>query len=178
MNQENDDMLARFYASIPKRLDVETLRSIPDEDLLMKLNDFIFVRVRKDASQEYELVGQLSPGLRALYLTMTVDGEINNGGWNQYYYNTQGVFASDAVAAFEYFGAAEHAALMREANEVRAAEESDMARFDDGTIESFSKSYEVTRLGPLDERYMSLGDDLSKLHIAKIRDFPEQFTGE
>lgn len=31
----------------------------------------------------------------------TVGGEVNNGGFDQYYFNTAGKFASDAVAAFE-----------------------------------------------------------------------------
>lgn len=104
---------------------------------------------------------------------------MNNGGFNQYYFNTDGAFASDAVAAFEYFGAREHAGLMKEANAVRAAEAAEMAKFKArGTIEAFSESYEHSRLGPLDDRFYKLTENLSQLRIARIRQKPDEFAGE
>jgi len=75
---------------------------------------------------------------------------MTHGGFNQYYYNTDGKFAEAAVAAFEFFGAKEHANPMREANAIRRAEAAAMARFKDaGTIEAFSESYKHTKLSPL-----------------------------
>jgi hypothetical protein len=104
---------------------------------------------------------------------------VNNGGFNQYYFNTDGRFASEAVSAFEYFAATEHAALMREANSVRALEASEMAKFRErGTLEAFSESYEHSKLGPLDERFYKLSENLSQLRIGRIRQMPEQFAGE
>jgi hypothetical protein len=104
---------------------------------------------------------------------------VNNGGFNQYYYNTDDRFASDAVAAFEYFGAAEHAVLMREANAIRAGEAASLKKYKDvGTIEAFSESYEHSKLGPLDDRFYKLGENLSQLRVARIRATPEQFSGE
>ena len=104
---------------------------------------------------------------------------MNNGGFNQYYFNTDGEFAADAVTAFEYFGAKEHAALMKEANAVRAAEAAEMAKFKaQGTLEAFSESYKHSRLGPLDSRFYKLNENLSQLRIARIRQKPEEFAGQ
>jgi hypothetical protein len=108
-----------------------------------------------------------------------VEAEVNNGGFNQYYFNTDGKFATEAVRAFEYFGASEHAALLREANLARAAEADELAKFKDkGTLEAFSESYEHSQLGPLDDRFYKLSENLSRLRIARIRQMPEHFSGE
>src|SRR5260370_12205079 len=129
--------------------------------------------------KEEAIVAKLPAGVRALYLTWTVEAEVNNGGFNQYYYNTDNKFASDAVGAFEYFGATEHAVLMREANAIRAGEAATLKKFKDrGTIEAFSESYEHSKLGPLDDRVYKLRENLSHLRVAHIRATPEQFSGE
>ncbi len=54
------------------------------------------------------IVAKLPTGVRALYLTWTVEAEVNNGGFNRYYYNTDDRFAADAVVAFEYGGLSAH----------------------------------------------------------------------
>jgi hypothetical protein len=164
----------RIYST----LDVQTLRQIPDADLEQAVVDYVITKLNDNYEREVEIVRALSPGVRALYVTWGVEAEVNNGGFNQYYFNSSGAFAPDAVGAFEYFGATQHAALMREANSVRAAEAKDMAKFKDaGTIEAFSESYEHTKLNPLDDRFFALKEDLSALRIARIREMPEQFTG-
>ncbi len=62
--------------------------------------------------------------------------------------HTQDKFASEAVEAFEYFGATEHAALMREANAIRAGEAAFLKKYkDQGTMEAFSESYKAFQAG-------------------------------
>lgn len=161
------------------KLDPATLRSIPNADLEQAVIDYVFSKLEKDFAEEAQVVRELSPGLRAMYLTWIVEAEVNNGGFNQYYWNTEEKFASDAVTAFEYFGASEHAALMRDANVVHATEEAEMAKFkEQGSLEAFSESYEHTKLEPLDDRFFQLSENLSRLRIARIRQMPEQFSGE
>jgi hypothetical protein len=164
---------------IYKRLDKAVLASIADSDLEMAIVDYASAKLKGHYEQEQAIIAQLPLGVRALYHTWTVEGEVKNGGFNQYYYNTEDKFASDAVGAFEYFGASEHAALMREANAIRAGEAAALKQYKDkGTIEAFSESYEHSKLGPLDKRFYKLGENLSQLRIARIRATPEQFTGE
>jgi hypothetical protein len=165
--------------NVHTRLDPNALRSIPDADVEQAVVDYVISKLDGHEDREAQIVKSLSAGVRATWLTWIVEAEVNNGGFNQYYYNTDGVFASEAVAAFEYFGAKEHAALMSEANSVRAAEAAEMAQFkQQGTLEAISESYEHSKLGPLDERFYKLTEDLSKLRIARIRQTPEEFAGE
>jgi hypothetical protein len=159
-------------------LDPATLRSIPDIQVEQAIIDYVLHKLGDDYEREAEVVAGFPEGIRATYLTWLVEAEVSNGGFNQYYFNTDGKFASEAVAAFEYFGASEHAALMREANAIRAQEAAEMAKFKEkGTIEAFSESYKETKLGPLDERFYKLTENLSQLRIARIRQVPEQFSG-
>jgi len=161
------------------RLDPSTLRSIPDSDVEQAIFHYVTSKLDGHYDQQGEIVRRLSAGVRATYLTWILEAEVNNGGFNQYYFNTDGEFALEAADAFQYFGASEHAALMREANSVRAAEATEMAKFKKkGTLEAFSESYEHSKLGPLDARFYKLSENLRQLRIARIRQMPEQFSGE
>lgn len=158
-------------------LTAETLASIKDEDLEEAVRLHMYERMRGKYENAREALEEFPVGLRAIYLTCDVEGEVNNGGFNQYYWNKSGEFANEAVEAFEFFSATKHAALMREANQVHAQEAAEIQRFKDrNTLEAFSESYKVTKLGPLDDRFYKLDEDLSKLRIAKIRSSPELFS--
>ena len=158
-------------------IDSKTLGSIADAEVEFALIDLIYERQAAWRDDEEAFLAAQPPGRRALYLTWVVEAEVNNGGFNQYYYNTDGKFAAQAVEAFEYFGATRHAALMKEANSVREAEKAEMAKFKDaGTLEAFSESYEHSKLGPLDDRFYAVGEDLSRLRVARIRRTPAEFA--
>ena len=112
-------------------------------------------------------------------MTWGVEAEVNNGGFNQYYWNPSGQLAGQAVDAFKFFSAHKHAELMREANKIHAAEKESIRKLKDkGTSEAFSESYDVTKLGPLDDRFYKIDENLSALRIAKIRSSPALFTTE
>jgi hypothetical protein len=67
---------------------------------------------------------------------------------------------------------------MREANRVRAAEANAITKYQDqGTIEALSASYDESKLGPLDDRFYGLTENLSAMRVAKIRATRDDFTG-
>jgi hypothetical protein len=155
------------------------LASIPDDKLEQAVFDYALSKINGRYEHERQIVAELASGVRALYITSLVEEEVENGGFNQYYWNSSGQFAADAPQAFEYFAARKHAALMREANAIWLKERPAMQKYKArGTIQAFSDSYKETKLGPLDDRYYKLSDDLSKLRIAKIRSEPAAFSGK
>jgi hypothetical protein len=159
-------------------LDIETLQSIADDDLEQAVVDYVCEKI-ENAGEERIAIAALSDGNRALWHTWVLDGEVNNGGFNQYYWNTNGLFSEQAVEAFRFFGATNHATLMQKANTVRAEEEIAMKKYrDENTLVSFSASYDESKLGPIDDEYYSLDEVLSALRIAKIRQSPELFIGD
>jgi hypothetical protein len=147
------------------------LASIPDAEVEQAVVDFVLAKIGEDYEHELEIVAKLPIGAQALYITWLVDAEVRNGGFDQYYANPSGKFADQAPEAFEFFSAREFAALMREANSVRAldAEKQRIERKSDAEAES--------RLGPLDKQFYALKEDLSALRIAKIRSMPQFFSG-
>jgi len=159
-------------------LDVPTLMSIPNEKLVQAVMDYIDYKIEGVYSHEPEIVNALSPGVRALYITWWLEGEVNNGGFNQYFWNAAGQFASLAPESFDFFGASQHAALMREAIAVRAAEAQTISEFKrQGTLKAFSASYEHTQLNALDDKFYELKETMTSLRVAKIRSHPELFVG-
>jgi hypothetical protein len=162
-----------------RTLDRSVLAAIPDDKVERAIADYLYAKLDGRYRDEVEIVSTLPVGMRALYLTRSVEAEVGNGGFNQYYWNSARQLAHDAVAAFEFFSAHEHAQLMREANRARALEQAEIDEFKHrGTLGAFSDSYEVSRLAPLDARFRKLKENLSALRIAKIRSAPLLFCGD
>ena len=78
--------------------------------------DGIYRLISMSRDGELNAVEELSPGQRALYVTWLVEGEVNNGGFNQFYFNSSGQFSGMAVDGFRLFGANKFADLMQRAN--------------------------------------------------------------
>ena len=151
--------------------------AIADDEVQFAILDYVHAKMADHSDKEAEFLATLPPGVRALYVVSGVEDEVNNGGFNQYYWNSTGKFADQAVAAFEYFSARAHAELMREANRIHAAEQAEIEKFkQQGTLQAFSDSYKVSKLGPLDERFYKLDENLSTLIVAKIRAEPASFS--
>jgi hypothetical protein len=66
----------------------------------------------------HEGYGALSPAQRVLVCVWGTCGEIDNGGFDQFFFNTSGDWAGDAEAAFRTIGAHELAAIVRSAIEI------------------------------------------------------------
>jgi len=157
------------------KMDPPNLASIADDQVEYAILDYVYARMK--GHEEAEVLATMPAGIRALYVTSGVEDEVNNGGFNQYYWNSTGKFADQAVAAFEFFGAHQYAELMREANRIHAAEAAEIEKFkEQGTLQAFSDSYKVSKLGPLDERFYKIEENLSALRVAKIRAEPASFT--
>ena len=158
-------------------LDCAALASLTDDQVereIAQLEDKITLRVAYDDRDR--VLASLPAGMRALYVTSIVEGEVKDGGFNQYYWNIGDAYSVRAVEAFEFFGAKERVGLIREANAIRAREAPLMAKYKArGTIEAFSESYRESRLRPVDLRYWALKEDLTALRVKKIREMPDLF---
>ena len=86
-----------------------------------------------------------------------LDGEVRNGGFNQYYYNT-GEERQRAAEAFARAGAADAAELVRQADGCYDANRERLAELWDGTIKGFSASYKERFFDRFDTEYYALMD--------------------
>ena len=125
--------------------------------------------------------GKGSRGLRMVYSTALVEDEVNNGGFNQYFWNTDGESAQDALSGFGLIGASKHAAIMKEAIDIWRTEKTQMERFkSSNSLQDFSDSYKHTKLNPLDDRFYKLEseENLTALRAKYVRSRPQEFVGK
>ena len=159
-----------------RSLDPETLASIPDDWLEQAIVDFVFTETGGDLAANRERVDALPPAVRGVWATWWLEADVFDGGFNQYFWNPHGYWADDAIAAYESYGASEHAETTRKAVARFFAEAETHRRFrDTGTLEAFAESYEVTELGNVTEEFWLLSDPNDK-RVAYIRANPDKFT--
>lgn len=159
-------------------LTADIIKNTKDENLEQVIIDHIHTKMNEDFSNEEDVVRNLSRGQRAVYVTWIVEAEVNNGGFNQFYYNSSGQLADLMVDAFKTIGAPQFADLAGQAHTVYNGIKEDLKKYNDGTVESFSKSYEGNPLNDFDDKFYKLyeSEPLSQVKIKYIRDNVNEFV--
>jgi hypothetical protein len=135
----------------------ETLKSIPDDKLEMAIVDYITdVKLKGYDKEEYRIIKSLSKGMQHFYVTWSLDSEVNNGGFIQYFYNSSGMFARDLIEALHNIKAYKTEKIAADAIDVYNKERAlhDRIKKDD-SLESFMSSYGESELGRLDELFIN-----------------------
>jgi hypothetical protein len=105
---------------------------------------------------------------------------VNNGGFNQFYFNSSGQYAEMSEFGFKTIGAEKFSELTKRANKIYIENKERLEEFDDGTMESFSESYKDNPLNDLDTEFYELyeSEKIGDLRIKYIRDNISEFTSE
>ena len=84
---------------------------------LTDTNDFVVAMTEHlDNKTQYgEDMSLLSEAERIFYITQTLEMEVNNGGFSQFFYNSSGNFSNELVGAFTAIGANATAAICQKA---------------------------------------------------------------
>lgn len=157
--------------------DKEAFIQIPDEKIEQAIIDYILdIVIKDDWKNEYLLIKSLSPGFQYVYSTWILENEVNNGGFNQYFYNSSGQFAEEAISGFQAFGADGMANILQGAIDT-LFDEIDLYRKTKaaGSLEAFMDSYEESSLDIWDDKFYEYPNDLSKLRIEYIRNNMNEF---
>jgi hypothetical protein len=156
------------------------LSGVKDDRLEQVVFDDISAMIETDRRGERDILKSLTPGQRAIYVTSIIEGEVNNGGFNQFYFNSSGQLADMGEESFKTIGATKFAELMRQANATFSEIKDDLEKFNDGTIESFSKSYENNPLNDLDDKFYELDsiEPLRQIKVEFIRKNVKEFVSE
>ena len=183
-DKDTDDMrkLIEDFEKRPiyKVLTTDIIKGIKDENLEQAIIDNIQTKFKRDFSNEEDIVRSLSAGQQAIYVTWILEAEVNNGGFNQFYFNSSGQLADLGENAFKTIGAIQFADLVRQANTIYDETKADLEKYNDGTIESFSKSYDQNPLNDLDDKFYKLYEDepLSQIKVKYIRENVNEFATE
>jgi hypothetical protein len=163
-----------------KKLTSKILDSIPDDKLEQTIFDNIYEIIGDDYKNELNNVKKLTKGQQAFFSTWILEGEINNGGFNQFYFNSSGQYAEMAEIGLKTIGADKFSELTSKANKIYIENKERLEEFDDGTMESFSESYKDNPLNDLDTEFYELykSEKIGDLRIKYIRDNITEFTAE
>ena len=148
VNQQFDKSIEAFLnRPVYSTLTASILDSISDEMLEQTIIDNILRKIEttKSYEKQFKIIKSLSrKGRQAIFATWTLEAEVNNGGFNQYFFNlaTSGQYAEEARDGFILISANKHADLTQRAIDVILKNAKTLSKFNDGTLESFSKSYE------------------------------------
>jgi hypothetical protein len=107
-----------------------------------------------------------------------LEAEVNNGGYNQFYFNSSGQFYKQLPEALRLIGAYKFADLTIRANNTYEKENAKITKYQDGTIEGFSKSYDDNPLNKFDDEFYDLykQEDLQKIQVDYIRKHKSAFV--
>jgi hypothetical protein len=148
----------------------------PDEQVQEAIVERVLAAIGDNWNDEARIVRALPRGLKMVYTTRMLQAEVMNGGFNQYFWNSSGKLADEALAGYRLIGAKLHAKLLEEAIEQRRAEEPEMKRLrETGTQQAFSESYKHSKLQGLDRRFRGLSESVSRLRMDYIRAHPQEF---
>ena len=188
VNKKEEEMDPQIEKSIEdfknrkiyKKLSAEILNSISDDNLEQTVFDNIYEIIGVDYANEFTNVRKLTKGQQAVFSTWIIEGEVNNGGFNQFYFNSSGQYAEMAALGFKTIGAEKYSNLAYRANKIYNENKDRLEEFDDGTMESFSESYKDNPLNDLDTEFYKLEDieKIGKLRIKYIRNNIAEFTTE
>ncbi len=163
--------------TIHRNLTAEIIDTAPDSTLLQTVFDHLSTKLPEDYRKEYQTVTSWSKPQQAIYIIWALEAEINNGGFNQFYFNPSRRFADFTPDALTLVGATKFADLAARANEIYKIDKEKITSYQDGSLEGFAKSYDDNPLAKLDEEFYDLQkkENLQKVQVAYIRGHKEYF---
>jgi hypothetical protein len=150
------------------------LQSLLDSDdtttAIIELDNFI-----GEMSDYGEAMERLTPGQRSFYLNQSLEREVNNGGFDQFFFNSSGNFAHETVDSLEAIGAKKTADLLREAIDAFPESRVPKDREERGNLMLDEVSPESDRWHELDQRFYAYDEPLTDLNLAFIRANVDEF---
>ncbi|MGE6355326.1 DMP19 family protein [Flavobacterium sp. NPDC079362] len=149
------------------KLSEEIIDNTSDDKLLQLVFDNLSQKNFEDYENEFANVMSWNKSKQAIYMIWTLESEVNNGGYNQFYFNSSGQFYKYLPDALKLVGANKYAELTKRGNEIFEKENPKITQHQDGTIEGFSKSYEDNPLNKFDEEFYKLyeTENLQQLQV-------------
>ena len=117
----------------------------------------------------------LTPGQRALWALWVVDGEVANGGFEQFFFNSSGSLMDESIDSAERVGADHHAQILRQAAALYPNSEVPEDRDErERLLQSFPKSADRT-LRALADRWYARDGELEQKMVAYVEGHPDEF---
>lgn len=150
----------------PERITMELIERLPAHRLCRKYIDGELAADME--SQEFDNI----------MCAVELHAEVINGGFNQYYYNSDGERAERAENTFVKLGAMQIANVVKRANKQYATNRDELHSIWDGTMKSFSYGYKEKIFNDFDDEYYALMKNDKQLYTligTYIKQHPADF---
>ena len=140
----------------------------PEDDALEEMRQSFYKRfVDIVTNVDTDQFTALEPEARDIYLVGLLEGDVNNGGFSQYFWNTEGQHAAATVDVLKRIGAKATASLLRRAMKLYGAPPSDDLDEWYDRLERVDSEHEDV-LAELDEQFYEGVDDLPVLVMKQL----------
>jgi hypothetical protein len=148
--------------------------------------DVLFAGVEDMPRDEFtEYVRGLPQHWRAVYTTAYLQGQVENGGHHQFFWNSDGVLNQETLADLKLISAQPFVLLFDEALDVYAKHDYEGDKRDSGnTWEAFTEAYDEKRMDELDDAFYKVPksvsdymDDYIRTNRKKYMESAEPDTG-
>ena len=150
----------------PERITMELIERLPAHKLCRR-----YINRELDADIETEEFDNIM-------CAVELDTEVINGGFNQYFYNSDGERAERAENTFVKLGAMQVADVVKRAIKQYVANRDKLHSIWNGTTEGFSYGYKEKLFDTLDEEYYALMKNDKQLYTligTYIKQHPQDF---
>jgi hypothetical protein len=157
--------------SSKKGFDIDKVLQNPNqEESIFEIDSLLNVKCDYGAKIE-----RLNASQKTFLLIENLEREVNNGGFDQFYFNSSGDFANETISALEEIGAYKTAEIVRTANselkngnvpknQTERQKQQEIIR--ENAIETWNKC---------DEQFYRYEEDLSSLLIKFVRNHKQDF---
>ncbi len=164
----------RIYTTLSS----EIIKTIPDDKLQQAILDFIGRKIDNDWENDVKKVPALGPGFSAVYFLSGLETEVNNGGFNQLFYNCGRDAVLRAKDGADLLGLSALAEVVSRALQIEDTERDKMTKVKQaGTLEAFFESYDHISFEAADDEFTRLDLDLQKAIVLFIRSHGDLFEG-
>lgn len=162
---------------IYKTLTEQIINNTSDDELLQVVFDNLTQSQSMYNGNEFATVISWNKSKQAIYTIWLLEAEVNNGGYNQFYFNSSRQFYKYLPDALKLVGANRFSDLMRRANDTFEKENLKITQYQDGTLAGFSKSYEDNPLNKFDNEFYELykTENLQQMQVDFIRKHKAEF---
>ncbi|MCL2562835.1 MAG: DMP19 family protein [Oscillospiraceae bacterium] len=149
--------------------------NVPDKQLEEAVMSWMWNKFNEDWSDQYQVIRSLPKPCQNVFSCRTVVNEVNNGGFNQLFFNSSGQFAEMSIEGFLALGAPMLNSIAQKAVALYQQNKDVLDGYNDGTLESFSASYEEKIFDELDKTFYCDDDTIDfvkyiRLHAACFGD--------
>lgn len=176
LSKEIEEQLTQSVEAFKNRpiyieLTEQIIDTTPDKNLLQVVFDNLIEKLKASHEDDYKTLVSWNKSRQAIYLIWVLEAEVNNGGYNQFYFNSGGQFYKDLPEALRLVGANKFADLTEKANKTFEQENEKITKHYDGTLEGFSKSYNDNPLNKYDDEFYNLNriENLQQIQVNYIR---------